>query len=135
MLHLLVANNTSVSKVMIAWNDIWFTNAEYVNTHFMYSFYDGNAKPASRESCHKNPGSKWPDRHIFAMVGNSPWETRAFIPSAYIDHSKQNMQNEEEELNDVLANQLELLGQNESSLHCKCIENRHIPVISSLYVV
>lgn len=34
----------------------WFTNAEYANMHFMYSFYDGNSKAASRESQHKYPG-------------------------------------------------------------------------------
>jgi hypothetical protein len=38
------------------------------------------------------------------MAEHSLWETGAFMPSAYNEHSKQNVQNDEKVLDTVFAN-------------------------------
>jgi hypothetical protein len=81
-----------------------YTNAEYVDTHFVYDFYDGNAAAAAREYKLRYPDWRHPERRVFEAVHRRLRETCSFKPRTHVGHSRCNVQDDEVVLDAVNDN-------------------------------
>jgi hypothetical protein len=78
------------------------------------------------------------------MAEHSVWETGTFIPSAFNEHSKQNVQNEKEVLDAVFVKpSTGIVGSHVKhtslrvlfDIHGTCMRNSCVPFMNNLYMV
>jgi hypothetical protein len=74
-----------------------FTNAEYADMQYVYSFCDGSATAAVEEYCRQFPMRRIRGRRVFSKVFNTLRECST-LPSAHVSSEwarKQNMEEQE----------------------------------------